>query len=151
MVGHVRAKRSSASFTRGPSSIVLEAVGLGNLIVAQRVPIFPLGGLGSRRPKDGHNIVDGNDKEQIIRLEIDRNRVLRVEEDFVVFPNGKILVAPTCTLTSTTRPVMVGISAASGSTIPPRVFCRASSLRTRTRLPTGSTNSLTTCSAEDTL
>src|SRR5262249_35257882 len=44
-------------------------------------------------------------------------------------------------LTSTMRPVMVGISALSGRTIPPRVFCRLSSLRINSRLPRGSTDS----------
>src|SRR5579871_4938181 len=40
------------------------------------------------------------------------------------------------------RPVIVGISAKSGNTIPPRVVCRASSLRIRILFPRGSTNSL---------
>src|SRR6478609_9076921 len=43
----------------------------------------------------------------------------------------------------TMRPVMVGISAASGSAMPPLVCRFGSSLRTRTRAPIGSTYSKT--------
>ena len=123
---------------------LLEVVDLGDLVVALRVVWRRAwGGVFRRRSKHGHDVVDGDHEQEIVGFEVDRDGILGMKQDFVVLADGKILVARDLALTSTTRPVMVGISAASGNTIPPRVFCRLSSFRTSTRFPTGSTNSLT--------
>lgn len=42
--------------------------------------------------KDRDYIFHGHDKQLIVRLKIDRNRVLGVEEDFVILPQWHILV-----------------------------------------------------------
>ncbi len=43
-------------------------------------------------PKNGDDVFDGHDEELVVGLEIDRNRVFRMEEDFVVLPQGQIFV-----------------------------------------------------------
>ena len=72
-----------------------------------------------RRSKHGDDVVDGHDEQEIVGLEVDRDGILGMKQNLVVLADGKILVARDLALTSTTRPVIVGISAASGSTIPP--------------------------------
>jgi hypothetical protein len=58
---------------------------LFNLLVVSRA-------LGWLAAKNGNDILDGNDIQLIIRLKIDGDSVFRVKKDFIVLPEGDVLV-----------------------------------------------------------
>ena len=93
--------------------------------------------------ENGHHVLDRYHKQLIVGFEIDRNRILGMKQNLVVLPQRNVIIVFNSRRMVTMRPVMVGISAASGKAIPPLVSRLGSSLRTRTRGPIGSTYSKT--------
>ena len=116
-------KKGSASFILHPSSLAPAET--------RALAKHPLG----RLAEDRDHVLDRNYVKTIVGVELDRNRMFGVEEHAVVLVKREILWADTETI----RPVIVGISIESGSSMPPLVTFLSSSLRIRTRLPSGST------------
>src|SRR5690606_9404580 len=43
-------------------------------------------------PENRHHVIHRDHEQLVVGLEIDRNRIFGVEQDFVVLPEGKVLV-----------------------------------------------------------
>src|ERR1700730_12017701 len=82
---------SIVAFIRHPSTL-FQPVSLPNLVVAQRFVLRSArGSLFACRPEHGHDIFDRDNEEQVVRFKIDRNSVLRMKQDLIVFTDREIL------------------------------------------------------------